>query len=600
MGFGISSVVSRVVTEYRSDTKNAEAGNKRMDKSFAKVAAAAGAATAAYALLDKGLETLSKNSRLRSATVGVDLEGLREATRGLVADTELLEFASKSMNGTFRLSQAEMESTLRGAIALRNQGKDLADVMERIGQATSEGTTEPLKVLGEVIKGPENDTQEGLEAAVKRLGNLGQEMGDKFGSASDGIDRAVVSAKNANDELSESFGEVAVALGPVIEAVAKLTEGLARLIDANIQLSSGGFLAVAADAIQAEQARRNANRAQFRREQRLTQERRAREQTAGENRQRQLERAGVLLPGSGAGLGLGLGLGASGAAGTAGDVDRAGTRLRRRAGGARELTEGGDSLFAPGGLNVTGLVSGALGAGAGVGDEFLAENELRRQEASAAALTANEEMERSLGKQADEAERLAAVTKGEQGLIASVLGTPAEIDAQAEALNALAKTFDGFAGAFGAGVGALIDGSKSFSDAFQDALASSLKSMAQEMAVRALREGAFALASLAIGDFRGAGQHGLAAAAFAGGAVAAGVSSSLLGGGSATPSAAAGAGSVGVGTASDPGQIDGKSTQLVILSSDFGRLNPRERQARVREEMRGAGFTLETDVITNG
>ena len=102
------------------------------------------------------------------------------------------------------------------------------------------------------------------------------------------------------------------------------------------------------------------------------------------------------------------------------------------------------------------------------------------------------------------------------------------------------------AGGITAAVDAAITGSDSIGKAAAKASASVLKSLAVEATGRAVFEGALAIGSLAIQDYKGAATHGLAAAKFA---AAAAVTGSLAAGLGAVASGGGGGGSASAGPA---------------------------------------------------
>lgn len=251
---GISDMTSKVLTIYKADTKPmrkelkklskeqqaqakvaieaSEKQNDAIDKQIAmlgKVAIAAGAAVAAYKVAEAGIEAYQKRSRLAAATTGADLKGLQKATKGLVSETRLLEFASKAMNGTFKLSQDQMELALRGAVALRKTlGVELPHAMERMQQALTEGTTEPLKELGLVVKGVENDTREGLMAALGELAEQARLAGPDMALPGDAMAESQVKMADATEKLKIALGQLAIALTPVIAKLAEMVALVAQ------------------------------------------------------------------------------------------------------------------------------------------------------------------------------------------------------------------------------------------------------------------------------------------------------------------------------------------------------------------------------------
>jgi hypothetical protein len=109
--------------------------------------------------------------------------------------------------------------------------------------------------------------------------------------------------------------------------------------------------------------------------------------------------------------------------------------------------------------------------------------------------------------------------------LAAIFGPIEEFDLYKQA-------FDTLGGAVGSSMKAWIEGSESAGDAFKGFIGQAVEGIAVQMAMEALKHGAYALGSLAFGDIRGAAQHGQAAAAFAAGSlIAAGVARELGHGG---------------------------------------------------------------------
>lgn len=145
-----------------------------------------------------------------------------------------------------------------------------------------------------------------------------------------------------------------------------------------------------------------------------------------------------------------------------------------------------------------------------------------------------------------------------------------------------------------AGFEAWIDGSKSVGQAMKEALHGFAKQLAGEALLQALRHGAYALGSLAFGDPRGAAQHGIAAAKWAGVAALAGVV-----GKASAPSQGAGAGSSyasagGIGGRGGSGANYGggggsQAPTYIVLGDSYGYESERSRNQRFRSALNTAG-----------
>lgn len=583
---------STVKTVYKADTKQmrselkklskeqqvqakaaieaSEKQNDAVDRQIAmlgKVAVAAAAVTGAYMAAKVGLEAYEKRSRLSSATVGVNLEGLQKATKGLVSETQLLEFASKAMNGTFKLSQAQMEQAMAGAVALRKTlGVDLQKALEVTTKSITEGTTEPLKELGLVVKGVENDTREGLNAALKELAEQARLAGPDLAIPGDEMAKSQVAMTDAVENLKISLGKLAQSLAPVIAKLAHLVSLLAQASEYTFGGSTVGDSMAEA-------------------------RRRLRGKSLGDT---EVGYAGQSAQRAGYDR-LKAGLGQAGSAFAsayrAGPPKTGGSK-RSGSGGGYTL---GNSSYIEDGLDIdpggyTGANSSGHGALAAGNREALVALESVRGASDGVkeAIKAAAEFQKSQGME-------------KANMLAGIFGTPTEIDATAEALMALTSGFDSLAGAFGSGVDALITGSSSFAEAFKKAIGESLRSMAVDMSIRALREAAMGIGELALGNVPAAALHGKAALAYGVGAVAAGAAARTMGAGQVNTSAPKTAGSAGVGSSGAGASNDnGGKTVVQIIGNDFAGMNARQREAMWRQTSRSAGVQIEGDVVING
>lgn len=145
--------------------------------------------------------------------------------------------------------------------------------------------------------------------------------------------------------------------------------------------------------------------------------------------------------------------------------------------------------------------------------------------------------------------------------------------------NAYQAAFESLSGAIGSALGAWIDGSVSAGKAFKAFISEAVKGLAVQMTIEALKHGAYAIGSAAMGNFAGAAMHGKAAAGFAAGAIAASIAAKGLhsGGGSGPVSSGSYGGApstIGGGSGSS-----GPATNVTIVYGDsFARDNPHERQ----------------------
>lgn len=171
-----------------------------------------------------------------------------------------------------------------------------------------------------------------------------------------------------------------------------------------------------------------------------------------------------------------------------------------------------------------------------------------------------------------------AYNKGkEQSFLEKTFGPVDQFDLYAQGFQMLS-------GAVGASLSAWIDGSMSAGQAFKKFIGEALKGLAVQMSMEALKHGAYALGSLAFGDFRGAAQHGQAAGLFAVGAAAAAVAAREFGTGAKAPAAGGRApnvtGARGGGTR--------EPERIIVYSDAFAEDNARGRQLQAERMVQRA------------
>jgi hypothetical protein len=239
-------ILNRVTTVVRHDTSQAEqavkrlrgaerdrakvllddlnAGNAKLDSQIAtwtKVGVAVGGIVVAYKGAQIAAHAYLEDVRLESAAAGVNIDRLREATKGLVETDNLLAFAGKAQHGVWRLNQDEMELVMKGANALRIQmGTELQPTVDKLTEAVAKGSTRALKEFG-IEASSKSEALAALEARIKSLRGETSLTGDDF-------ERAGVKWKDAVDDLTGALGRLAIGLGPVISKLAEMVGVLAK------------------------------------------------------------------------------------------------------------------------------------------------------------------------------------------------------------------------------------------------------------------------------------------------------------------------------------------------------------------------------------
>lgn len=180
----------------------------------------------------------------------------------------------------------------------------------------------------------------------------------------------------------------------------------------------------------------------------------------------------------------------------------------------------------------------------------------------------------------------------EQAKLATMFGESSPF----RGIDLVTQGFDALTTAASSAFDALISGSESAGTAFRRALGEMLKGDAIQAGVQVIKEGAWALGSLAFGDTKGAALHAASAAKWALTAAAAGAGAALLGaggggggasaGGGGGASAGGGSGFYGSGAGGDP---NGGSDRTIVVGDALGSSSPRFEAHKARRYAALAG-----------
>jgi hypothetical protein len=537
---------SRVITTFKADVSDMKQGLKELqgeEKKLAQTQLAAAnernkgydewvarlgnvnqaleLAGKAVAFGKEAFKAYSDDLRLRSAAGAVDIGKLSQASLGLRTEHELLAFAAKASNGVIKASQQDMEVAEKAMIALTRAGFDQTEVTNKITKAMTTAKTEGLEELGLSLKAGKTP----LESYTNLMAALGQKAsGVKEGTltAAEGVDQMGATMTNSIDKMKIALGELVASLAPLLNMLARGVGLIADVVASasggvdvkgafadpkgyidrinKLKDSPGGFAALMA-----------ASRGDYDGAQKILDDQKA-------------------IMGSGGAAGSGDVFGASLPAGGL-DQGTLATWLEKNGakkgkpvdpmqygmwGGMGAAYGAGDSVDAV----VERLTAAITGGGNGLIGAY-----------SKGSATANTEGGAQLS---DFAISLGAVNQKmqeggwldrhakQQSFLASTFGELSEFNAYSEAFGMLT-------GAVTAGMDAWIDGADSMGDAIKRTVADALKALAGQMAIEALKHGAYAIGSLAFGDFAGASAHGVAAAEFGAVAIAAGVGAKAIG-----------------------------------------------------------------------
>lgn len=560
-------------------------------KRWGSTAITLGSVTAAAATLRASFQHLQQTTRLQSAASGVDIDAMSTAAGGLIGRMDLLKLAAQGSTGAFKLNQDQLEKVAGAARTLISQGREETEVLQKLGDAITKGQGGMLDDFGIMLDSTGDKTKD-FTNLMRALGDESEKTRGKQLNQIEAMTASGVKISDAIDSIKDSLGRLAVALSPVVDAIATYTDNVAEMIDVGgkawAMFSEAGD--IGGDIFSTGLANKyfgNLTRQQeYAKANNLSQIQAtfALAYADAEFEKRQLEGAKAIAdvftnyakPLAGAAIGEVAKIGAS-----------ARDMLTKQ---GKKARSGGRGEY---GVNdiLRDIHRGQFARG-GEGDsdiaDYLAQEQARKD--AAAQL---------------EADKFAAASAQlEQFRVSNSIGAaPAlgynaaysrdqyneRLNAQSESalesmfgpieeFNAYASAFDMLAGSVGSALSAWIDGSESAGTAFRKFVAESVKSLAVQMAIEALKHGAYALGSLAMGNIAGAKLHGVAALKFAAGAVAAGAAAATLG--SSSPSAGGGSSTLGV---PDAAGGRGGGGPIIVYGDSFAEDSPRMRQRRAQK-----------------
>lgn len=268
---GLLDIGARALVTFKADTSDMKAGLKGLqgeEKKLAETELAAAEARngqmeswhggleklviglagvgAAAKLIFDGWKAYVNDARIATATLGVDIDKLKEASHGLVVEDQLQDFAMKARNATFRNSQADMENAQRAMYALTEQGRDQKDVTDKVTEALTTLRVRGLAELGVYVDTSKvrmdaagnvvDDYSNKLELhkrILEALATKAAEAGDAQEGVGDSVQRAGVKLQDSWVELKKGLGQLVTAMQPLLEALASAVGLVAKLADAS-------------------------------------------------------------------------------------------------------------------------------------------------------------------------------------------------------------------------------------------------------------------------------------------------------------------------------------------------------------------------------
>jgi hypothetical protein len=545
--------------------KGLDAQNQKLADSAAKwlkVGAAIGSLGVAAKFAADSWKAYVDRANAEAATYGISLESLRKASAGLKTDTELLAFAEKSLSKDLALTRKEMETVLRAQVALARNGRDAAKVEEAVGAALTKNTVKPLKELGIVLKQNEDPAKNYIQI-MKALETAANDAGASQAEVGENVQRAGVMIQN-------SWTDVKVAAGKLVdEGLAPLAGALKWVLDvANDFLAGVGSPGGEGTQMVDEAVRRTA---------------------FGTVGGAWAARAQGRQQLSGLGLAQWQGTADATFANFAGIVSDLKVSIAKQ----QKFEELAAEASAKAALDAAKAAKAAeeawfaLRNAAMEGDEVAKAASWQNQFGEAPRVTGAGGGFQGMQAGSDPTNNLLSAMWG-RGVSAAdqsknrldkIFGPLEDFDAYTRAW-----TFMGNAAT--TALDAAITGSEGAAAAFKKLTAETLRALAIEMAVKAIRETAEAIGSAASYDYKGAAEHGVAAAKYAAGAAAAGLGARLLGAGGGGGGSSGGGGAAAAAPTGGAPAAGRQVTYIIATGHDFAEDSPRARLNKARQLLR--------------
>lgn len=628
----LSEIGKNVVIRYHAETAAAQANVRQLQKTqekhdatlkkqqegeikgledkiakYAKYAMYAGAAFAAVKVSIEAMTYSFDQQELRERAAGHNIDALREATRGLVSETDLLKLAQSANLGVMKTSADDLIILAKAMDVYKERGYDAAKVTQDFGEYLQTGKARALKDYGLQIDEARGSVAQ-YKQTMEQLNVVAREQAQIEEDGGDRMQQRKIQIEDATAKLKESFGTLVATAEPLltfmVETITMILDGWRQILDLINSIDIGGGLArttdenlrsMVSDLDREYAARRSLDRAIEEQEAiRAGNARTAAFLATATPAQLAAAKA------QGAKLGGAIKSGVSDGIGTLADWMRGSGKAGKGAGG-----KGGairiPIVFTTAGGQEMSEVEARLQAQAEA-------KRLATEKERAAAFDESVTSFRAQGfSAAPEALEIANTSRDlmseyeqfnsqqSDSILKKMFGEPQEFEAYAEGLGMLQN-------AGRAAFEALITGSGSAGEAFKAMIAQNMMSLASEMFGRSIYEAAMAVGSLAMYDFKGAALHGKAAAMYAAGAGALGMIGSQLGGGAVVGKGAGGAAATGSSLPSTtssainsaPSDARGRSV-TVVVGDDFADDSPRKRQQRA-QRMVALGLRTDSEV----
>lgn len=592
---------SKVIALFKADTSDMEAGLKKLtgeekkhqraildsakerNASYDSWVAKLGNANQALELVGRGVafaresfKAYSEDLRLRAAAGTVSIDKLKSASLGLRTEQELMAFAAKAQHGVFKVTETQMATVQRAMVALTRAGFDQEAVTNKLTESLVKGKAEGLDDFGISVRKGTTDA-ENFKNMMDALAQKASGVKDGTLTGAEGVEKMGVTMQESIDKMKVAIGELVAAMAPLLNALARGVAAIADVVATasggidfkgafsdpkgyierinKLGNSPGGYAALIA-----------ASKGDMDGAEKIIAAQQAIMGTGG-------------APADAFGETLGMGsFDQKAFAAWLKNASKGKTAKGKPAPGAFSdyaRAAGTDTAGAPIGFSTS------LGSAADA-----TQYDMYGRESSVDTTAILEERQKALTD--DWHKRLAdqkAKGAAHESKLAGLFGPVGEFDVYKAA-------FEGLSAAVGSTYEAIVTGSGSASAAFKKMIADSIMGIGKRSAIEALKEGAYAIASLAMYNYPAAALHAKAAAGHAAVAIAAGVAARGMGAGQSLPTSgsaasdtAAGGTRTGGGGGSSGGGSDSLRPIVMIVGEHFGSMSVRQRRQEAEETM---------------
>lgn len=629
----LGSLTREIVTEYTADVSEYVAALEELEGKEAELAAAEKeqaearqesaesflgtlakvtlAITAIKEIGDvvwEGYNESIKEAHLESAAFGVDIDALSQSAGGLKTHMELLEFAAKANSSAFHNTQADMQTALEAMRALEARGVPAQEAFDAVTNAMDNLKTRGLSSLGVYVDTTKEKFDDagnvvgGYSAKLELHQKVMQSLKATADEVSDGQDKLGDSMKRSQVTLSDSWAELKKGLGQLAESMKPLLDSLAQAVgliakisknlpddsDESIWSAAWGYVKGGAGGELSSMVKgRGVNNAY--------------EGTGG-----YLGSDSVFGRAASAGFAQQAKVDAAQQAaerGTPAEINMPELELHPKPTAEQKAAakdaadklaialmktayiEAGDAANNPTLALTDSDRLGILGKKANLG---------QARDNGSLGSVANTTMLDKKGDAVDEQSILdnfnkmqaqdavtqkALAFKANDTMLEKTFGKVGDFDLYK-------KAFEGMTSAVGTMYDAIVSGSEPAAQAVKKAIGASVDAVGKQMAIESLKEAAYAIGDVAIGDFAGAASHATAAAEFAAGAVIAGVVAHELGAGSSTtPTSGSGSSgsSSGSGGSSSTPAAAAATPPVIVIGDSFANDTARMRQTKAQK-----------------